>query len=99
MNVAFQESCNSRGIASHNTRRYLPRPPRSCPASLASQKPFYVLGSSCLSQNRRRCAHRQRLLTSKAMWKLGWFLRDFLYDPESRSGTKSTRERCVGWSG
>ena len=20
--------------------------------------------------------------TTKAMWKLGWFLRDFLYDPE-----------------
>ena len=30
-----------------------------------------------------RAAHcRPPLLHAKAMWKLGWFLRDFLYDPE-----------------
>ena len=48
------------------------------------QKPFYVLGLSVLEPKpfvglsivgRLYC-------TAKAMWKLGWFLRDFLYDPE-----------------
>jgi hypothetical protein len=47
-------------------------------------KPFYVLRLSVLEPNilgghpivgRLYC-------TQKAMWKLGWFLRDFLYDPE-----------------
>jgi len=33
-----------------------------------AQKPFYVL--------------RLSILEPKAPWKLGWFLRDFLYDPE-----------------
>jgi hypothetical protein len=47
-------------------------------------KPFYVLRLAVLEPNilgghpivgRLYC-------TQKAMWKLGWFLRDFLYDPE-----------------
>jgi len=49
-----------------------------------AQKPFYVLRLSVLEPkplaglsivSRLYC-------TPKAMWKLGWFLRDFLYDPE-----------------
>ena len=49
-----------------------------------AQKPFYVLRLSILEPkpfaglpivSRLYC-------TPKAMWKLGWFLRDFLYDPE-----------------
>ncbi len=49
------------------------------------QKPFYVLRLLVLEPkpfaglpivSRLYC-------TTKAMWKLGWFLRDFLYDPES----------------
>ena len=49
-----------------------------------AQKPFYVLRLSILEPKqflgfpivgRLYC-------TQKAMWKLGWFLRDFLYDPE-----------------
>ncbi len=49
------------------------------------QKPFYVLRLIVLEPKvfvdlpivgRLYC-------TTKAMWKLGWFLRDFLYDPES----------------
>jgi hypothetical protein len=49
-----------------------------------AQKPFYLLRLSVLEPEplaglpivgRLYC-------TSKAMWKLGWFLRDFLYDPE-----------------
>ena len=49
-----------------------------------AQKPFYVLRLQILEP--AALAHRSivgRLYcTQKAMWKLGWFLRDFLYDPE-----------------
>jgi hypothetical protein len=48
------------------------------------QKPFYVLRLSILEPT--ELVHQSivgRLYcTQKAMWKLGWFLRDFLYDPE-----------------
>ena len=49
-----------------------------------AHKPFYVLRLSVIEPltlagqsivGRLHC-------TQKAMWKLGWFLRDFLYDPE-----------------
>jgi len=49
-----------------------------------ARKPFYVLRLSVIEPatlagqpivGRLYC-------TPKAMWKLGWFLRDFLYDPE-----------------
>jgi hypothetical protein len=49
-----------------------------------AQRPFYVLRLSIVEPKefvgfpivgRLYC-------TQKAMWKLGWFLRDFLYDPE-----------------
>ena len=49
-----------------------------------AQKPFYVLRLSILEP---AALARQSIIgrlycTQKAMWKLGWFLRDFLYDPE-----------------
>jgi hypothetical protein len=49
-----------------------------------AQKPFYVLRLSILEPRQfAGSALVSRLYcTSKAMWKLGWFLRDFLYDPE-----------------
>jgi hypothetical protein len=49
-----------------------------------AQKPFYVLRLSVLEPKPfAGCSMVSRLYcTSKAMWKLGWFLRDFLYDPE-----------------
>ena len=47
-------------------------------------KPFYVLRRSVLEP---RALTGQSIVgrlycTQKAMWKMGWFLRDFLYDPE-----------------
>ena len=47
-------------------------------------KPFYVLRLSVLEP---RVLTGQSIVgrlycTQKAMWKMGWFLRDFLYDPE-----------------
>jgi hypothetical protein len=49
-----------------------------------ARKPFYVLRLSVLEP---RALAGQPIVgrlycTEKAMWKLGWFLRDFLYDPE-----------------
>ena len=48
------------------------------------QKPFYILRLSIVEPY--ILAHRSIIgrlyCTQKAMWKLGWFLRDFLYDPE-----------------
>ena len=49
-----------------------------------AQKPFYVLRLSVL-EPKRFVGHpivSRLYCTPKAMWKLGWFLRDFLYDPE-----------------
>jgi hypothetical protein len=49
-----------------------------------AQKPFYVLRLSVLEPNPYAGSSIVGRLycTAKAMWKLGWFLRDFLYDPE-----------------
>ena len=49
-----------------------------------ARKPFYVLRLSVIEpQTLAGLPIVGRLYcTQKAMWKLGWFLRDFLYDPE-----------------
>ena len=49
-----------------------------------AQKPFYVLRLSILKPNTLagQSIIGRLYCTQKAMWKLGWFLRDFLYDPE-----------------
>jgi hypothetical protein len=47
-------------------------------------KPFYVLRLAVLEPNilAGQPIVGRLYCTQKAMWKLGWFLRDFLYDPE-----------------
>jgi hypothetical protein len=49
-----------------------------------AQKPFYILRLAVLEPHGfAGCSISGRLYcTSKALWKLGWFLRDFLYDTE-----------------
>jgi hypothetical protein len=49
-----------------------------------AQKPFYVLRLSILEPVAlaRQSIVGRLYCTQKAMWKLGWFLRDFLYDLE-----------------
>ena len=49
-----------------------------------AQKPFYLLRLSVVEPNEfaGRSIVGSLYCTHKAMWKLGWFLRDFLYDPE-----------------
>jgi hypothetical protein len=48
------------------------------------QKPFYILRLSVLEPHALagRTISGRLYCTTKALWKLGWFLRDFLYDPE-----------------
>jgi len=48
------------------------------------QKPFYLLKLSVL-EPREFAGHTisgRLYCTPKDLWKLGWFLRDFVYDPE-----------------
>src|SRR4029077_8420131 len=47
-------------------------------------KPFYALRLSVLEPNELegRVISGRVYCTAKALWKLGWFLRDFLYDPD-----------------
>jgi hypothetical protein len=49
-----------------------------------AHKTFYLLRLSILEPNTLagQCIIGRLYCTPKAMWKLGWFLRDFLYDPE-----------------
>jgi hypothetical protein len=60
------------------------------------QKPYYVLCLSVLEpkQNAGEAVIGRLYCTPKAMWKLGWFLRDFLYDPELLS-TNEVDERAL----
>ena len=49
-----------------------------------AQKPFYLLRLSVLEPNELsgRTISGRLYCTAKAMWKLGWFLRDFVYDAD-----------------
>jgi hypothetical protein len=60
------------------------------------QKPFYVLRLSVIEPkaNTGEPVIGRLYCTTKAMWKLGWFLRDFLYDPELLS-TNEVDERAL----
>jgi hypothetical protein len=50
-----------------------------------AQKPFYALRLLILEPKpfAGQSLVSRMYCTSKTMWKLGWFLRDFLYDPEA----------------
>ena len=49
-----------------------------------AQKPFYSLRLSVLEPQELHghIISGRLYCTAKALWKLGWFLRDFTYDPE-----------------
>ena len=66
-----------------------------------SQKPFYVLPFSVLEPKQfAGAAVIGRLYcTAKAMWKLGWFLRDFIYDPELLSRSEVDERALRGLVG
>jgi hypothetical protein len=66
-----------------------------------ASKPFYILRLSVLEP--RTLAGEPivgRLYsTQKAMWKLGWFLRDFLYDPELLAHEQVDEKALTGLRG
>jgi hypothetical protein len=49
-----------------------------------AQKPFYILRLSILEPKEMagQTISGRLYCSAKALWKLGWFLRDFLYDPD-----------------
>ena len=60
------------------------------------QKPYYSLRLTVLEPQDMagRVVSGRLYCTSKALWKLGWFLRDFLYDPELLS-TEEVDEKAL----
>ena len=66
-----------------------------------AQKPFYLLRLSVLEPQEfaGRTISGRVYCTSKALWKLGWFLRDFLYDPESLGREEVDEKALTGLRG
>jgi hypothetical protein len=60
------------------------------------QRPFYELRLTVLEPRELagRVVSGRLYCTAKALWKLGWFLRDFLYDPELLS-TEEVDEKAL----
>ena len=66
-----------------------------------AQKPFYSLRLSVL-EPRELAGHQisgRLYCTAKALWKLGWFLRDFTYDPELLGRDEVDEKAMPGLSG
>lgn len=66
-----------------------------------AQKPFYRLTLSVLEPEKLcGCTISGRLYCSpKALWKLGWFLRDFLYDPDLLGSEQIDEKALFGLRG
>jgi len=66
-----------------------------------AQKRFYVLRLSILEPKplAGRSIVSRLYCTPKAIWKLGWFLRDFLYDPELLSQDEVDERAVRGLTG
>jgi hypothetical protein len=64
-------------------------------------KPFYTLRLTVLEPRELagRVVSGRLDCTSKALWKLGWFLRDFLYDPELLSRDEVDEKSISGLQG
>ena len=65
------------------------------------QKPYYLLRFSVLEplELAGRVISGRLYCTSRALWKLGWFLRDFLYDPELLSQDEVDEKTLSGLRG
>jgi hypothetical protein len=66
-----------------------------------AQKPFYGLSLAILEPKAfvGRVITSRLYCTAKAMWKLGWFLRDFVYDPELLSQSEVDERALRGLVG
>ena len=66
-----------------------------------AQKPFYMLRLRVL-EPKTFAGHLisgRLYCTAKAVWKLGWFLRDFLYDPELLGREEVDEKALAGLQG
>ena len=65
------------------------------------QRPFYLLRFSVLEplELAGQVVSGRLYCTARAMWKLGWFLRDFLYDPELLSQDEVDEKALSGLRG
>ncbi len=66
-----------------------------------AQKPFYVV-RLCVLEPKEFAGQSivgRLYCTQKAMWKLGWFLRDFLYDPELLAHEQIDEKALLGLRG
>jgi hypothetical protein len=66
-----------------------------------AQKPFYLLRLAVVEPKAfaGQSIVSRLYCTPKAMWKLGWFLRDFLYDPELLSRDEIDERALRGLAG
>ena len=66
-----------------------------------AHKPFYFLRLSVVESGEfaGRLISGRLYCTPKAMWKLGWFLRDFTYDPELLGRDEVDEKAMPGLSG
>jgi hypothetical protein len=66
-----------------------------------AQKPFYSLRHSVLEPQELNghIISGRLYCTAKALWKLGWFLRDFTYDPELLGRDEVDEKAMPGLSG
>jgi hypothetical protein len=64
-------------------------------------KPFYIIRLSILEppEHVGRVISGRVYCTAKALWKLGWFLRDFLYDPDLLGREEVDEEALSGLRG
>jgi hypothetical protein len=64
-------------------------------------KPFYILRLTVLEPRELagRVVSGRLYCTAKALWKLGWFLRDFLYDPDLLSTGEVDEKALSGLRG
>ena len=64
-------------------------------------KPFYILRLQIIEPSRSagQPIVGRLYCTQRAMWKLGWFLRDFLYDPELLSHDEVDEKALPGLRG
>jgi hypothetical protein len=66
-----------------------------------AQKPFYILRLSVLEPHQfsGRILCGRLYCTSKALWKLSWFLRDFVYDSELLGREEVDEKALLGLRG
>jgi hypothetical protein len=66
-----------------------------------THKPYYILRLAVLEpvEQAGKTLSGRVYCTAKALWKLGWFLRDFLYDPESLGRDEIDEKALAGLRG